>query len=807
MVAKKNVLAGIMFKPSVLLLGLLFLLVNINYDYFLYHINTYKILMLGVSVLLLYAFQDLLNKKDSTPLRIASWQAISLMALPTIATFPGYIWNIYQGGHNYNFRYELVTDLFLFLWAGYVFRITINDNERLGFFAWIVPLMFFLMGYSILEFYGLNPLTTQQIPTRPKATFGNINYFAGFLATLTPIFLILSLPKVLSDDKHYSLKFERIQAFFLLGFISLLVCAILAQSRAALGASFIASLIALSFWAFVFLRDKHKSFVIIAVSAVVLFAFILVGFAALNPELQDILIPGRFSNLFQENAWQGRTSPLIAASRAFIASPWIGWGLGSSYNLNFLFMPHDTELYLGNRSYNHVHNEFLEMSEEGGVLILLVWLILMLFIFWKLFSIAKNRANQTNNRLIAIGCIAGIMAFYGHGVFSVAQRMIVANLPLYSLLGVAFGLIYSHSKANRLYKMPQLLWHLPPSVWRFVPSSLLMLLAWSMFIPICISFYQMVRITPEMNTVEGVIKMEEHMKKWPNPYALDELINKQIELGRYQQAQESVAAVKKIIPEYRSLGYKEAALYFHVNDLEKAKSRLQAYQKRVGYDTNSITLLGAIALLTKDQEVFLEQLERALRKEVISRSQFDSFNNKDKVSIAIDNSIDRFTLKTVQSQPGSLKLTMSPDYLKELISVLSIDKKNLQSFMKDMANHFAKQDALIPPLKDPENLTEAVGLIKKMQSFLARLKQQKKLQREAYLRSTRPKNRAEQISAIREIAMLEEDLTRKLSQENKMHKEQLAALLDVDNVEDFLTLYYAINSFVQRIYFMSRYTN
>lgn len=808
MISKVSVLVSAMLKPSVLLVGLLFILVNAHYDYLLYHINTYKILMLGLSVLLLYVFQDVINNnKGNLQQRIASWQAISLIALPTIATFPGYFWHVAQGGNNYNFSYELVTDLFLFLWAGYVFRITTSDTQRLGFFAWIIPLMIFLAGYSILEFYGLNPLTHQPIPGRPKATFGNINYFAGFLATLTPVLLLLSLPKVVIGDTHYSLKFDRVQMFFVLGFIALLICALLAQSRAALGASFVASLIALSLWAFAFLRDKHRTFIIALVVAATAIILLAVGLAAFYPEFRDILIPGRFNNLFEEDTWQGRTSPTIAAARAFIASPWIGWGLGSSYNLNFLFMPDDVSLYLGNRSYNHVHNEFLEMSEEGGVLLLFVWATLMLFIFWKLFKIAQNRVNQAHNRLIAIACMTGIMAFYGHGVFSVAQRMVVANLPFYSLLGVAMGLIYSHSKKQRLYKMPQFLLRLPASVWRFVPSSLLMALAWGLFIPIIISFYQMVRITPETHTLEGIIKMEEHMRSWPNPYALDDLINLQIEHRRYKQAQESAAVLQKIIPEYRTLGYKEGAIYFYTREYEKAKRRLQAYQKYAGYEINSILLLGSVALQTQDQAVFIEQLERLFRREVISRSALDSFRNVDQVRVIIDDSVDDFTLTSIQSQPGSLQFTFSSDYLKRLINVLSNDKKNRQSFMNDFGARVFQQPVLKPPLKDVNDLSLAIELARKVESFAPHVRKQQKIQREAYLRSTRPKTRVEKLNAIRELDILEYNLAVKLGEKKNEDIKQLEKLVNIDNIEDFVTMMMFTHHFIRHLQSMSENTN
>ena len=792
MITKTSDLYALMFKPGVALFGALFFLINAHYEYVFYHVNTYKICMLGLSVLLIYVYSDLINSTTPAKVRIASWQVLALIALPTLATIPGYLWH---DNHNYNFRYELVSDIFLFLWAAYLFRQLINRNYQVAFFAWTIPLMIFLTGYSILEFYGVNPLSHTVIPTRPKATFGNINYFSGFLAVLIPIFLLLSLPRVATTTgSKYSLTFDRVQLYFTIGFAGLVICALLAQSRAALGAAFIASLIAVCFWAFVFLNHRHRLYILIGATIVVVMAVVLVLLALFNPELREVIIPGRFSNLFQENEWQGRTSPLIAASRAFLASPWVGWGLGSSYNLNFLFMPQDTELYLGNRSYNHVHNEFLEMSVEGGLLILLVWVLLMIFIFWKLVNLALNRNNESQNRIIAIGCMAGIMAYYGHGVFSVAQRMIVANLPFYSLLAVAMAQIYIHSPKQQLFSMnyPS---KLPAYFWRFIPSTTLIVVGWILFIPILISFYYMVQLNSKLSTVEGVIAMEEHLKEWPNPYGLDDLMSKQIQFGRYSQMLESARVVAEIIPEYRSLGYKESLVYFTTGKIEKAKQRALSFQQRVGYHFETIAMLGGLAIHDKDPELFRQQLERLFQSKVISRTPHDSFNNKNTVQVRVDNSLDLAALS--QPSTGSLVLSLSPDYVQQLMDA-SDNPRQQATLVTSLVNAISQSPVIQPPV-EPDDLQQALILINNQQTFPNRLKQTIEQKRKAYLRSVQPQTKAEQVEAHRAITTLEKKVRREMQEQLKKEKEQLAQLLDTENIDDYLTLTQSLSEFIAGI--------
>ncbi|MBU3914735.1 hypothetical protein KKA14_04305, partial [bacterium] len=181
-----------LLKSKLLIAGLVFLGVNLWASYMFYQVNSYKIAMVVLGVSLMAILCDLVfpgNVEKKTP-----WKLLGILALPLIATIPGFIWH--QGGFNYNFRYELAASLILIVWVSYLYRGVKNEEDLSPFIFLIGITILYASLWAMLERIGYHPLFWDSLPVdRVKSTFGNINYFAGFLVVIIPLFLALSVPE------------------------------------------------------------------------------------------------------------------------------------------------------------------------------------------------------------------------------------------------------------------------------------------------------------------------------------------------------------------------------------------------------------------------------------------------------------------------------------------------------------------------------------------------------------------------------------------------------------------------------------
>ena len=174
-----------LFKSGLLPAGLIFIGLNLTESYIFYHINSYKIFLMGVGVSLMAIYNDLFftGRLDTK----IPWKVLCIIAIPLIATIPGFIY--YQGNYNYNFRYELATNLILIVWVSYLYR-GVEKKEDLSPFIFLIGITIaYVSIWAILEKIGYHPLFWDTLPTqRVQATFGHMNYLAGFLIVLLPLF-------------------------------------------------------------------------------------------------------------------------------------------------------------------------------------------------------------------------------------------------------------------------------------------------------------------------------------------------------------------------------------------------------------------------------------------------------------------------------------------------------------------------------------------------------------------------------------------------------------------------------------------
>jgi len=604
-------------SAPLLLPGLILLLVNTSTSHSFYHVNSYKmvLLVLGLTLLALRHLPPIPSAIDTD----IPWKPWLLLSIPLLATFPGLF--RHGGAYNYNFRYELATNLALMLWAIYLYRITKRETDFKLLLRMIGLTILYNGCWALLERTGLHPLAWGEPVYMVKATFGHRNYFSGFLVVLMPLMAVFAVPGNLfqerqsEDREQQSHEYRFYLAVFLVGAVSLA----LAQTRAAIAACGVS--LALSGYIYVsrFAPPHWRRWVLILCGCLAAAGGGALLLALLFP---DLVAGSRFAQLLTTRAWLGRTLAWHTAITAIQSSPLVGYGLGSSYNLFFSFVDPDARLFHHEHSYNHAHSEILEFTQEGGILGLLALVGFWAWLIYRLFRLLKHPRISSLSLKILIGICGGIAAFHFHGSFSVAPRMIVTKLPLYTLIAMLLTLdAHYHAKPDSEQAI-----HRSPGrkVISGLPTLALLLVIWILYFPWALTQWEFSRIREEQPSYLQIRKLEHLTRLSPDIYAMDYLSARQIEYRQAEGLKKTLELTEKIIPYYRELGYKKAVQALLAGDLENARRLGLAFQERDRYYQPAIDLLMALAVRTGDASLFKEQFKLSVRSWVFSHQLVDS---------------------------------------------------------------------------------------------------------------------------------------------------------------------------------------
>lgn len=611
-----------LLKSRLLLPGLVFFGVNSTFSYMFYQVNSFKIFLIAVGVTLMALWHDLIVPK--TVGKRIPWKQLLIISIPLLATLPGYFWS--QGFYNYNFRYEFVSNLVLVLWVAYLYRSVQEDKDLHPFLFLIGVTIIYAGGWAILEKFGIHPLKWGAIPeARPKSTFGNVNYFAGFLVVLIPMFFMLALPdkkpEFKGKDALRSL-FSKANVFYLAVFLFAGTSLLFSSTRAAMAATALSLGLSVVLFLFAFIQGKFRKRLVI--SLICLFVLTVLILAILI-NTTTIIHNSRFGPLLTIQGWSPRLVAWQAAINSIKASPLIGFGLGSSYALYFKFADPNARLYHNEHSYNHVHSEFLEYFQESGVIG-----VILFFAFWGYLAFMMLRIIFTSDngfyKKLAIGVLAGSLAFHAHGFFSVAPRMMVMKLPLFTMIGLGF-ILY---KLYRSTPVDDSNTTISGRLVSFAPALIGLIVIWAMYIPWMQGQYKFVKLQRERPSLLKVEKLEKIVENHPDAYALDYLSHLQIQYRRPEQLQKTVDKIDVILPNYRELGHTKAILAVLQRDLQKAvKLGLQYQNEHDRYHKPTLYLMLGLAVDTRNYPLFKQQFEFLVRKLVFDSRLYYSLNASD----------------------------------------------------------------------------------------------------------------------------------------------------------------------------------
>ena len=322
-------------------------------------------------------------------------------------------WFFRATASSYNTRIELMlllaTLLFLFLCVQ-VLR-TLQDWRTFVWFG--MGLGFAVSVFGILQhltfngkLYWFRELTYGGIPFGP---YVNRNHFAGLMELLIPLALV---PLVLGKVRR-----ERLAVVALFAVMSI-AALFLSASRGGIVSFFIQS----GLLAYLLLRRRGVTKHLLAVSAVLLAALMIVTWLGVGQILQ------RFSSLQALEVTAGKRAAMRrGAWHIFLDHPLAGTGLGT---LQIVYPPYET-LYDG-KVVNHAHNDYLEALAETGVLggLCCAWFLGVLLL--KSFS----RFRQNDFSFPGALQLSGFVACTGFLVHALVDFNfhIPSNLWLFSLI-------------------------------------------------------------------------------------------------------------------------------------------------------------------------------------------------------------------------------------------------------------------------------------------------------------------------------------------------------------------------------------
>ena len=590
------------FAP-IILPTILLLLLNVTGDHLFNKVNTLKMVLLSFCLIPFYVYCYFFIKRFE-------FRALVIAFLPILATLPGAL--ISDFSFSYGLPYELVNQTLCVIWGYLVFSLVRQvGSHSSALFLWaFVPTIMFVciialvekLGFAPLLNFPLNPFEASSLAEpnvytglagRVESTFGNINYLANFLIQLLPIVsALIILIRWQNDQANRRFGAKIILAYFSLVLVTIIL--FFTQTRAAI----VASIISMGIFFFLYYRIKQAP-----LRPILLFGAMCLISIGFTLYLIDEEIFFRFSNLLNIQAWLSRLVSWQAAWESIKSAPLFGYGLGSSYQLFFEFIAPDSRLYSGARSFNHVHNEILQVWQEGGIFGLLIYSAFWFIPLILAFRYVLNSSNDQESRLTLLAIACALLAYHLHGLFSVAPRMLSCRIVAYSLLAILYGrLVQDKLGASSDIKVSMSK--------HAVPVCLVVILGGSLgyLIPYAKSQSEYTGALVS-NKEKALVHLA---KEYDDIYILDAAARNAFNNEDTERLLWITEKSSRIFPSYRQMDIYQAYALDWSGEAERAIGIALEFQRRDKYNKLTNTFLLSNALEQANQALWQQQLQIAL---------------------------------------------------------------------------------------------------------------------------------------------------------------------------------------------------
>lgn len=602
-------------KPqlSIHFIGVTLLFINLAGSHIFNKVDYFKLSILAVALCVLFASlltqPRRLNKFRSLPLLFA------FAMIPSITTLPGLIFS----GHPYlhGALYESCSRILLAFWFGACVYL-IRPHARYGtLINWLVLILMYvciiaileskgltpqlLLGFKGIDEYALNiPVTFNGEVQRVASTFGNPNYFSAFVVMLLPvIFASLAATLKLNTKKYFLLYVCSIIAVILLSIYSLT----LAGTRGALASLIAASLLCIV--GFSIILPRNRTFIAFAILAGLSLLIVAI--------LSHDSLANRVDNLTDSKSWSARISTWKVAVSSIYASASIGHGIGASYPLFFEFVPPDWRLFRGERSFNHAHNQWFEVLQEGGILGLLGYAAFWITIIYFSIRIIRHSAHL-DFRLYACGILCGLVAYHLHSLVSVAQRMVIVNSLAYFMSAWIIAMAW---RENLIFSTLLTKIHIATSWLRLGSYTLIANITLAaVFLTSIIWLVSFLNPQNILARVKAGTLPNSALTQIANTskdaYILNEAIMHLHNNQDYQALYKVADRLQEAFPHYREVNYWLALSLWKRGETERARNVIDDSIRHDGYFPQSLHLRMAIALYEKDNSALISFAQKLI---------------------------------------------------------------------------------------------------------------------------------------------------------------------------------------------------
>jgi O-antigen ligase len=614
------------------LIGLGFLGMNAFIDYTFYRVNNARILSLGVVDSILFvsligvsAYYAIKKRQhlDPIPWWALDWKIMMFFLIPILGAMPGLL--LYGGQFNVDLLTETTTQTAVAMWAVLVF-LAIRDE-------WDVWPIMFLIGCTIL--YTVGYTLFDNLHGREYSTFGNANYFSGFLLICTPLFFTMILP-ILDDERPETIPEKspqasvssgplgtlftgstqwRVRAMAALVFCGALFGVMQGQSRAVTAILALTVVLSLLSYLIVFDKiDKKTIRLLLLVGAAII--VILVGLLLWKVFIEK---SSRVLELFSYRGWFPRFNPWFAALSAIKDSPIFGYGLGSSYNLYFLNVSPETRLYNEVRSYKHVHNEPLEVMEEGGLFGIILLIAMWYFVFRLLVKMVRNPEVPNRIRQLLMGIGVGFVGYHIHSFFTVSTRMMAVEMPVFLFMGVVLALYGCYFPREALFRHPVvpsdgLEVSQEPAQVSLIHGGLIFLVVFSLFWQTAFTHFsseyylsQYIINNDNPKSKYGYESTRDRLAQIDNVYTLSFFMKDAFKRKDLDSLSAAGERVWNLLPYYRETRFLQAVGEFMQKNWDKATTLFLDAQSRDRYYLPGVQQLMNIGVITKNYPLFFDQ--------------------------------------------------------------------------------------------------------------------------------------------------------------------------------------------------------
>lgn len=353
---------------------------------------------------------------------------------------------------------------------------------------------------------------------RPALSFGNTNYFAAYLIGLLPLGIMSFFCLF---DRRKSIRENKIAVIYgvmaLLGFIPLLFT----QTTSAFFGLFVTGVFLVIPTIVCASSFSKKTKIILLSAEAFIFLILPMILWLLLPDLVGTLFPRVIKKLSApEFAIRDRLNGWTPALQLFARHPITGAGLGTIYPASFKYMSKYFYIYSDSNSFKHAHNEFIELLGEGGIIALLLFLFLCLFIIVNMIRIYFRKDLSKVIRYSALGIAAGICSILGQQCFDLSLRMSVTMATFFWLIGAGFFLMLKCPTSNGKLLF---LWQKKIAVPNFIIATaalILVLIGWRLAAPLFSAEYNLIKALHSKNQREMLLE-KAHRAMPQNPYVLN----------------------------------------------------------------------------------------------------------------------------------------------------------------------------------------------------------------------------------------------------------------------------------------------